>query len=133
MDLKGNICGRSYSLILIGLPEFDNNKIRRIDLATGIISTVAGNGASGLSGDGRAANLATLSEPVGIAVDNVLGEEDIVIKSMAENYRNVQGIAGASILGDGRVSLILDVAALIDMSSHNVAATAETQGVSSHE
>ncbi len=55
---------------------------------------------------------------LGLIVDCVLGEEDIVIKSMAENYRNVPGIAGASILGDGRVSLILDLAALIDMASH---------------
>jgi two-component system chemotaxis sensor kinase CheA len=54
---------------------------------------------------------------LGLAVDQVLGEEDVVIKSMAENYRNVQGIAGASILGDGRVSLILDVVALISMAS----------------
>ena len=42
----------------------------------------------------------------------MIGEEDVVIKSIAENYRNVAGIAGASILGDGRVSLILDVAGL---------------------
>jgi two-component system chemotaxis sensor kinase CheA len=56
-------------------------------------------------------------QEIGLAVDQVLGEEDVVIKSMAENYRNVAGIAGASILGDGRVSLILDTSALIDMSS----------------
>ncbi len=55
---------------------------------------------------------------IGLAVHEVLGEEDIVIKSMAENYRNVPGIAGASILGDGRVSLILDLAALIDMAAN---------------
>jgi two-component system chemotaxis sensor kinase CheA len=54
---------------------------------------------------------------LGLAVDQVIGEQDIVIKSMAENYRNVQGVAGASILGDGRVSLILDIAALIDMAT----------------
>ncbi|MCC6124664.1 MAG: chemotaxis protein CheA [Pirellulales bacterium] len=54
---------------------------------------------------------------LGLAVDRVIGEQDIVIKSMAENYRNVQGIAGASILGDGRVSLILDLAAVIDMAT----------------
>jgi len=55
---------------------------------------------------------------IGLSVDRVLGEEDVVIKSMAENYQNVAGIAGASILGDGRVSLILDVNALIDMASN---------------
>jgi two-component system chemotaxis sensor kinase CheA len=61
---------------------------------------------------------------LGLAVDHLLGEEDIVIKSLAENYRHVPGIAGASILGDGRVSLILDVAALVDMASHATAAPA---------
>ncbi len=54
---------------------------------------------------------------VGLVVDEVLGEEDVVIKSIAENYRNIPGIAGASILGNGRVSLILDVAALLGMIS----------------
>jgi len=60
---------------------------------------------------------------VGLVVDRVLGEEDIVIKSIAENYKNVPGIAGASVLGDGRVALILDVPALIDMASRPAAAT----------
>lgn len=54
---------------------------------------------------------------IGLAVDHVLGEEDVVIKSISENYRNVPGIAGASILGDGRVALILDVIALVEMAS----------------
>ncbi|MEA1950597.1 MAG: chemotaxis protein CheA [Planctomycetota bacterium] len=56
---------------------------------------------------------------IGLSVDRVIGEEDIVIKSMADNYRNVTGISGASILGDGRVSLILDIVALIDMAAKN--------------
>ena len=58
---------------------------------------------------------------VGLAVDRVIGEEDIVIKSMAENYENVPGIAGASILGDGRVSLILDIAGLIEIVAKKAA------------
>ncbi len=57
------------------------------------------------------------NQRVGLAVSRVLGEEDVVIKSIATNYRNVVGIAGASILGDGRVSLILDPHVLIEMSS----------------
>jgi two-component system chemotaxis sensor kinase CheA len=55
---------------------------------------------------------------LGLVVDHVLGEEDVVIKSLAENYRNVPGVAGASILGDGRVSLILDIGTVIEMASH---------------
>jgi two-component system chemotaxis sensor kinase CheA len=58
---------------------------------------------------------------LGLAVQCVLGEEDVVIKSIADNYRNVAGIAGATILGDGRISLILDPTALIEMSCHPVA------------
>jgi len=60
---------------------------------------------------------------LGLEVNRVLGEEDVVIKSMAENYRNVAGIAGASILGDGRVALILDLAALIDMAARKNTST----------
>ena len=52
-------------------------------------------------------------QEVGLAVDRVIGEEDVVIKSIAENYENVAGIAGASILGNGRVALILDIPAQI--------------------
>lgn len=52
----------------------------------------------------------------GLIVHGLIGEEDIVIKSMSDNYRNVEGIAGASILGDGRVSLILDVGAVLEMA-----------------
>ena len=54
----------------------------------------------------------------GLVADRLLGEQDIVIKSTAENYRNFDGISGASILGDGRVSLILDVGAVLEMSPH---------------
>jgi two-component system chemotaxis sensor kinase CheA len=43
---------------------------------------------------------------------------------MAENYKNIAGIAGASVLGNGQVSLILDVLALIAMASNTVCANA---------
>ena len=45
----------------------------------------------------------------GILVDDILGEQQAVIKSLEKNYRKVAGIAGATILGNGRVSLILDI------------------------
>jgi two-component system chemotaxis sensor kinase CheA len=49
-------------------------------------------------------------------VDALLGEHQVVIKSLETNYRRVQGIAGATIMGDGRVALILDASALSEMS-----------------
>ena len=66
------------------------------------------------------------SQQLGLVVHQVIGEEDVVIKSIADNYRNVVGIAGASILGDGRVSLILDPHSLIEMSSRSGIAVAVT-------
>jgi two-component system chemotaxis sensor kinase CheA len=50
---------------------------------------------------------------LGLVVDELLGQEDIVIKDIAANFHNVEGVAGASIMGDGSVSLILDVASLM--------------------
>ena len=52
---------------------------------------------------------------IGLLVDTLIGEEDIVIKPLKDKYTSTPGIAGATILGDGTVSLILDVAQLIDL------------------
>jgi len=53
---------------------------------------------------------------IGLVVDDVLGEQQVVIKSLEANFRRLEGVAAATILGDGRVALILDVAGLRDMS-----------------
>jgi two-component system chemotaxis sensor kinase CheA len=53
---------------------------------------------------------------LGVVVDSLIGEEDVVIKSLAENFEHVRGLAGASILGDGRVSLILDLASMTELA-----------------
>jgi two-component system chemotaxis sensor kinase CheA len=47
-----------------------------------------------------------------IAVDQLIGKQEIVIKSLGNTYRDIPAIAGGSILGDGRVGLIIDVNAL---------------------
>ena len=46
-------------------------------------------------------------------VDSLLGEQEIVIKSLGEYLGQVSGLAGTTIMGDGRVALILDVRGLI--------------------
>jgi two-component system chemotaxis sensor kinase CheA len=51
-------------------------------------------------------------------VDELLGQHQVVIKSLETNYRKVPGVSGATIMGDGRVALILDVAGLVKMSRH---------------
>jgi two-component system chemotaxis sensor kinase CheA len=50
---------------------------------------------------------------VGLFVDDLLNQQQVVIKSLETNFRRVPGLSGATILGDGRVALILDVAGLI--------------------
>lgn len=50
---------------------------------------------------------------VALQVDALLGQDQVVIKSLEANYRKVRYMSGATILGDGRVALILDVAALV--------------------
>jgi two-component system chemotaxis sensor kinase CheA len=52
----------------------------------------------------------------GVLVDDILGEQQAVIKSLEQNYQKVEGVAGATILGDGRVSLILDIHGLEKMA-----------------
>ena len=52
---------------------------------------------------------------VGLVVDSLIGEEDVVIRPLRDRYTNVPGIAGANITGDGRVSLIIDVAELLEL------------------
>ncbi len=53
---------------------------------------------------------------VGLFVDDLLGQQQVVIKSLETNYGRVPGISGATILGDGTVALILDVAGLITLT-----------------
>jgi len=50
---------------------------------------------------------------VGFVVDHVIGEHQTVIKSLGRAYKNVQGVSGATILGDGSVALILDIPQLV--------------------
>jgi len=57
-----------------------------------------------------------------LLVDELLGQHQVVIKSLESNFRKVPGMSGATIMGDGKVALILDVMAL---SSHHVAGLAK--------
>ncbi|MDB6089634.1 MAG: chemotaxis protein CheA [Gammaproteobacteria bacterium] len=59
---------------------------------------------------------------VGLFVDDLLGQQQVVIKSLEVNYGHVEGVSGATILGDGSVALILDVTGIIHAASLRVAA-----------
>ena len=66
---------------------------------------------------------------LGVVVDTLVGQEEIVIKSLGDYLQGIDGIAGATIRGDGRVTLIIDVAALMNLAKGitvDIRASAET-------
>jgi len=97
-------CGRVIKvrgnyLPLIPLYQMFGVESARTDPAEGIVVI--------LESDGRKAAL---------FVDELVGQQQVVVKNLESNYRKVAGISGATILGDGGVSLIIDVAALLRSS-----------------
>lgn len=55
---------------------------------------------------------------VALLVDELLGQQQVVVKNLESNYRKVPNVSGATILGDGKVALILDTGALVRRSRH---------------
>ncbi len=90
---------------VVRLHEVFGVEPRATDLHEGLIMVV--------EGDGRR---------VGLFVDDLLGQQQVVIKSLETNFRRVDGVSGATILGDGAVALILDVPGLIRVASLRAAA-----------
>ena len=52
---------------------------------------------------------------IGLLVDQLIGMQEVVLKSLEKNFRTIPGLSGASILGDGRVSLILDLDTVLEL------------------
>jgi two-component system chemotaxis sensor kinase CheA len=90
---------------IVRLHEVFGVRPRATELHEGLIMVV--------EGDGRR---------VGLFVDDLLGQQQVVIKSLETNFRRVDGVSGATILGDGAVALILDVPGLIRAASLRAAA-----------
>jgi two-component system chemotaxis sensor kinase CheA len=55
---------------------------------------------------------------VALLVDELLGQQQVVVKNLEANYRKVTDVSGATIMGDGRVALILDIGSLVRRSRH---------------
>ena len=70
----------------------------------------------------RVSNIMVIVEAEGgrvaLLVDELLGQQQVVVKNLEANYRKVDDVSGATIMGDGRVALILDVGALVRRSRH---------------
>ena len=90
---------RGEYLPVVTLHEVLNVRPRVTDLERGIVVIVESEGAKSA-----------------MFVDDLLGQHQVVIKSLETNYRKVAGVSGATIMGDGKVALILDVEALVRLS-----------------
>ena len=64
---------------------------------------------------------------IGLVVDELLGQQQVVVKSLEKNLHKVEGLMGATILGDGRVAPIIDVTALSELNLFSVAHQARTR------
>jgi two-component system chemotaxis sensor kinase CheA len=97
---------RDAYLPIVRLHEMFGVEPRTKNLHEGLIMVVEGEG-------GRR---------VGMFVDDLLGQQQVVIKSLETNFRRVEGVSGATILGDGAVALILDVPGLVRVATQRAAA-----------
>jgi two-component system, chemotaxis family, sensor kinase CheA len=86
---------RGEYLPLVALHEVFNIKPTVTDLSQGIVVIIEAEG-----------------KKTALLVDELLGQHQVVIKSLESNFRKVPGMSGATIMGDGKVALILDVSAL---------------------
>jgi two-component system chemotaxis sensor kinase CheA len=68
------------------------------------------------------------AQKLGLIVDSLVGQEEIVIKSLGEYLKGIEGVAGATIRGDGGVTLIVDVVALMDMAKNVKSSAAGDSG-----
>ncbi len=96
---------REQYVPVVRLHEIFGLKPRATQLHEGLIMVVEGEG-----------------KRVGLFVDDLLGQQQVVIKSLETNFRRVDGVSGATILGDGAVALILDVPGVIRVASQRAAA-----------
>jgi two-component system, chemotaxis family, sensor kinase CheA len=97
---------RGYYLPIIRLYELFGIEPRTRVLDEGLVVVAEGEG----------------HQRIGLFVDDLLGQQQVVIKSLEANYGHVDGVSGATILGDGSVALILDIPGLIRATSIRSAA-----------
>lgn len=131
-----HVCGEAYAIPLDHLAEivevqpsqvYRVQGLRSIEVRGRIISLVelaelyrsrgTASGEATANGKQVVVVVSDGESTIGLIVDQLIGMQEAVLKSLEKNFRPVRGLSGASILGDGRVSLILDVDALIDIAA----------------
>ncbi len=96
---------REEYLPIIRMHEiFSVENVRATKLSEGLVVVVEGQGVR-----------------CGLFIDDLLSQQQVVIKSLEANFRRVEGVSGATILGDGSVALILDIPGLVRLSNQQAA------------
>lgn len=93
---------RDEYIPIVRLHEAFNVHARTTEIVDGLLIIVEGDG-----------------HKVGVFVDELLGQQQVVIKSLQTNFRRVTGVSGATILGDGKVAMIVDIGGLLQLSKLN--------------
>jgi two-component system chemotaxis sensor kinase CheA len=101
------------------LPSGDRVMMRRDEY----LPLVSVRSALGVSGSAESEQLVVIVDAdsdarMGLLVDELIGQRQVVLKSLEANYRSIQGVSGATILSDGRAAMILDVAGLGALTSN---------------
>ena len=73
------------------------------------------------------------NEKVGVVVDDLLSQQQVVIKSLEENYKRIEGVSAATILGDGTVALILDTPGIVNLAGNAFKSSSLFAGEALHE
>lgn len=71
-------------------------------------------------------------QKVGLMIDDLLAQQQVVIKSLKDNYQQVDGVSGATILGDGSVAMILDIPGIIQMALEQAQKSQQLKSVSNN-
>lgn len=114
---------------VLEIVKFDSSQISKVD---GVLTVKLRNHAlslidlQGLIGAGHVRDSEMNAKTVvvvtdghqllGLAVDKLIGEDEIVIKPLSEHFSQVKGVTGVSILGDGKIALILDASVVIELA-----------------
>ncbi|RLF60304.1 MAG: chemotaxis protein CheA [Thermoplasmata archaeon] len=105
------------------LKTIRNNEV--INLRGKILPIVMLDKLLGISRNGRASRFPVVvvdkgNQLLGLGVDRLVGQQEIVIKSFDSILKGIRGFAGATIMGDGKVVLILDIASLVDKNADRI-------------
>jgi two-component system chemotaxis sensor kinase CheA len=68
---------------------------------------------------------------IGLVIDELLGQQQVVIKSLGDSHPPIRGVSGGAILGDGRVALIVDVGGLLESATGSSTSSTSTSSTAS--